>query len=296
MGLLDRWRQGVSRFWCTPEWPGFAGEDWPETIMAVDTRDRLHEKQGRTIVRWTLKHIQGRTHTVYLKRHFRLARKDGLLKWLRPGRAYSPGWQEFENLAAAQRLGLPVPRVSAVGEMLLPGGRIQGFIAVDELTDMIGLHEAVPRAFAELPPEEFARWKRGLTHELARLTRQLHRHRAFHKDLYFCHFYILASDTAVVPENWRERVIMIDFHRFAFQRLGWQWYLIKDLAQFWYSSDVPGVTTRDRLRFWKAYRGGDWAPASAPGQWFRKPIWRKYQLYANQHLRRARRLARPRSS
>jgi hypothetical protein len=89
---------------------------------------------------------------------------------------------------------------------------------------------------------------------------------------------------------------MIDFHRFAFQRLGWQWYLIKDLAQFWYSSDVPGVTTRDRLRFWKAYRGGDWAPASAPGQWFRKPIWRKYQLYANQHLRRARRLARPRSS
>ena len=38
----------------TPDWPRFAGADWPATIMTVRATDKLHEKQGRSIARWTV--------------------------------------------------------------------------------------------------------------------------------------------------------------------------------------------------------------------------------------------------
>ena len=49
--------------------------------------------------------------------------------------------------------------------------------------------------------------------ELARIARELHRRRVFHKDLYFCHFYIDESFTHSGPSSWTNRVVMIDLHR-----------------------------------------------------------------------------------
>jgi heptose I phosphotransferase len=181
---------------------------------------------------------------------------------------------------------LPVPRVLAAGEILAPWGRLQSFLAVEELAGMIGLHEAVPLAFARLDPTAFETWKRGLIHEVARLSRELHRRRAFHKDLYFCHFYIPEADCSQIPQQWQGRVVMIDFHRMAVHRLGWQWFLVKDLGQLLYSSDVPGVTARDRVRFWKHYLAGDWNPVRRPGAWLRNWIRRKGALYERHNAKR----------
>jgi len=288
-GLLTRLRIGRTRSYATPDWPSFASEDWLARIMSETVTDRLHEKQGRAIARWTLTNASGEKLIVYLKRHFVLPRKHGILSALWPRSAYSPGWEELQNLQWAEASGLPIARVTAAAEYLGPWGRLQSVIAVEELTGMIGLHEAVPLAMRTLNASDFARWKCGLFRELARLSRELHRRRTFHKDLYFCHFYILESDCAEVPETWAGRVRVIDFHRMAQHRLGWQWFLVKDLAQLMYSSEVPGVTVRDRLRFWKHYREGDWQPVQAPGHWMRSMIARKYRLYANQSIRREKR-------
>src|SRR5262249_21920253 len=144
----------------------------------------------------------------------------------------------------------------ATGQFVGPRFRLQGFLAVEELTGMLPLHQAVPLAAERLSPTEFLLWKRGLTAELARIARELHQRKMFHKDLYFCHFYIDESFTFAVPESWTDRVVMIDLHRLARHPLLATWFRIKDLAQFLYSSEVPGVTARDRLRFWKLYSGG----------------------------------------
>ncbi len=268
---------------CAPDWPRFAGADWPATIMTVSVTDKLHEKQGRSIARWTLTDADGRTLVVFLKRHFVLPAWDGLMAKCFPGRAWSPGLSEWEHLEWAKAEGLPVPRAVAAGEFHGPGSKLQSFLAVEELADMLPLHEAVPQAFATLAETDFTAWKRGLFAELARLSRELHRRRMFHKDLYFCHFYIREADIASPPESWLDRVVMIDFHRLARHRLGWQWYVIKDIGQLFYSSNVPGVTDADREHLWAEYRSGDWGGVARPPEWLKPYILAKARRYQRHH-------------
>lgn len=281
--LWRRWFRGSRIVREQPEWRRFAGDDWAERIMSVQVTDRLHEKQGRAIARWTLSDGSQKL-VAFLKRHYRLPRWQGLLATLFPRRAWSPGLQEWQHLEWAKAQGFAVPRPLAAGQFVGPRGKLQGFLAVEELTGKLPLHEAVPLALERLPPADFLRWKRGLTAELARIARELHRRRVFHKDLYFCHFYIDETLTRHIPDSWLNRAVMIDLHRLGRHRFTAAWWQVKDLAQFLYSSDVPGVTARDRLRFWKLYRR-DW-PAP-PGNWLLPLIrwkWRLYCRHAARHM------------
>jgi len=252
--LWARWAHGFRRVRQSPEWDEFAGPGWLDRIMSVEVTDRLFRKQGRSIARWTLETPDGRRLVVFLKRHFVLPRRLGLLAVLFPGRAWSPGLQEWEHLEWAEKHGLPVPRAIAAGELVGPRGRLQSFIAIAELTDMLPLHEAVPLAERSLDPAAFVDWKRTLTDELVRLSIAFHGRRVFHKDWYLCHFYIDEADTRRVPETWTGRVRVIDLHRMARHPLTALWRRAKDLAQLLYSSDVSGVTDDDRRGFWARYR------------------------------------------
>jgi heptose I phosphotransferase len=191
--------------------------------------------------------------------------------------------QEWQHLKWAAAEGFPVPRPVAAGQMVGPWFRLQGFLAIEELHGMLPLHEAIPLAAKRLDAAKFASWKVGLTEELARLARELHQRHVFHKDLYFCHFYILESLTRSLPATWFKGVVMIDLHRLARHPLTRLWWQAKDLGQLLYSSDVPGVTLRDRLRFWKLYRAG-W-DSSRPGAWLLSLIRWKDRFY-RRHARR----------
>ncbi len=263
--LLARLRRGVRYLRRQADWDRFAGAGWAERIMSDPLTDREHRKQGRSIGRKVF--AEGRdTLSVYLKRHFILSRWAGLKATLFPALAWSPGLQEWQRICWAQEQGFRVPRPVAAGQFIGPWGRLSGFLAVEELHGMLPLHEAVPRAARALAAPAFARWKRGLTGELARLARELHRRRVFHKDLYFCHFYVPESFTRAAPPDWTNQVVMIDLHRLERHTLTAHVWQIKDLAQLLFSSDVEGVTARDRARFWKLYRG-EWPGGRAPGSW-----------------------------
>jgi len=287
--LWHRLVRGTRLLRRAPDWDRFAGEGWEDRIMAEPVTDRLHEKQGRSIGRRVFEEGGDRL-SVYLKRHYKLPWLHGVLATLFPNGAWSPGLQEWQHLIWAANQGFPVPRPVAAGQTVGPHFRLQGFLAVEELHGMLPLHEAVPLAATRLDPITFAKWKRGLTVELARLARELHRRSVYHKDLYFCHFYIREEFTRTPPENWTNQAVMIDLHRLARHSVTGLWWQIKDLAQFLYSSDVLGVTARDRVRFWKLYRTG-W-PRHAPANWLLPLVRWKWQLYERHHRRSmAKRLA-----
>jgi heptose I phosphotransferase len=279
--LLKRLLRGTRQLRQSADWPAFAGADWPERIMFESVTDLLHEKQGRAIARWTLTDGPRRLR-VFLKRHYKLPVLHGILAMLFPRLAWSPGLQEWEHLEWAKAAGFLVPRAVAAGQLIGPGLKLQGFIAVEELAGMLPLHLALPLAEKRLGAMEFLRFKRGLVAEVARIACELHRRKVFHKDLYFCHFYIDEAFTRQLPESWFNRVTMIDLHRMARHPFAARWFQVKDLAQFLYSSDVPGVTARDRLRFWKFYRG------ARSESWLRPFIRWKWQLY-RRHARRKKR-------
>ena len=281
--LWHRLRRGARLIRKHPDWERFAGEGWAERIMAAAVTDRLHTKQGRSIARWSLAEGADRM-VVYLKRHYRLPWWRGVAATLFPGGAWSPGLQEWQRLKWAKDEGLPVNRAVAAGQFVGPWFKLRGFLAVEELGGMLPLHEAVPLAATRMSPAAFAGWKRGLIAELARLARELHQRKVFHKDLYFCHFYIPEELTWRAPASWVNRAVMIDLHRLTRHRISGAWWLLKDLAQLLYSSEVPGVTPRDRVRFWKLYRA-NW-PGSPPGNWLRPLIRWKWQLYRKHNRKR----------
>jgi Lipopolysaccharide kinase (Kdo/WaaP) family len=148
------------------------------------------------------------------------------------------------------------------------------------------LHLAVPMAQEQLAPDDFIEWKQGLLEELARLCRELHRRHYYHKDLYFCHFYVHADDLSRVPTTWENRITMIDFHRLQKHRFARPWHLVKDLAQLLYSSNVPGINETDRQIFWKQYRSGDWGTTKPPAEWLLRFIRWKAGRYQAHHDRK----------
>ncbi|HLN28613.1 MAG TPA: lipopolysaccharide kinase InaA family protein [Gemmataceae bacterium] len=251
--LWQRLSQGVRRLQQRHDSGQVVEPNWPDRIMGLTVTDHFHAKQGRSTGRFLL-HTERGLVAVYLKRYFRLPRWRGLLASVWPDAGWSPGVQEYRHLEWARAQGVPVPATVAAGEYIGPWGRLQSFLAVEELTGMLPLHEIIPLAAKELPPSSFRRWKRGLTLEMARLAKELHQRRHFHKDLYLCHFFA-SEQTLSGSDAWRGQVSLIDFHRLGHHPWTWRLYQMKDLAQLWYSSEIKEVDARDRLRFWQAYVG-----------------------------------------
>ncbi len=139
-----------------------------------------------------------------------------------------------------------MPEVVAVGERIGPWGHLQSYLMVAELTGSRELNEAIPDLARRMSPEGFARLKRQLAHDVARLSATLHNAHQFHKDLYLCHFFLDE------PER---RLTLIDLHRLSEHHVlscRWRW---KDRAQLLYSTEGgAGLSPRDRLRFWVHYR------------------------------------------
>jgi heptose I phosphotransferase len=224
--------------------------DLESSVMGLKSRDRLHAKQGRTTARVVF-HTPSGPLPVYLKRHYQLPLGARLAALVHPGGGHSPAAAEWAHLERVRRLGIAVPEVVAAGERIGPWGSLRSFLMVAELTGCLPLHEALPALVASVEAAALAAWKRSLVAEMAAIVATLHAARAFHKDLYLCHFFLDMDG----PLMRGPRLTLIDLHRMGEHTWWsdrWRW---KDLGQLLFSTrGVPGIDDRDRLRFWAIYR------------------------------------------
>jgi heptose I phosphotransferase len=247
--ILDRVLRGTRWVWLSDDYRAALPGDLAETVMDLESTDRHHAKQGRSTARVRFDSAWGPL-SVYLKRHHRLPWSARLGAVLFPRGRHTPAAAEMAHLQRARRLGIAVPDVVAAGEAIGPWGRLHSFLMVAELDGCLALNEALPCLIARLSVPEFARLKRELIAEMARITATLHGHGLYHKDLYLCHFFL---DMTLPARGCR--LTLIDLHRLGEHRwttLRWRW---KDLGQLLFSTvGVAGIEDRDRLRFWKHYR------------------------------------------
>jgi heptose I phosphotransferase len=248
----ERWARGVKWTWINDDYRARLPEDFALSVMALESRDRFHTKQGRSTARVVLD-TPDRPLTVYLKRHFKLPWTSRLAALVDPSGRHSPAAAEWTHLERARALGVEVPDVVAAGEHIGPGTGLCSFLMVAELTRCEALNESLPRLADRLESRAFDRLKRSLIVEMARMTATLHNASVFHKDLYLCHFFIDPGE--VETRDRALRMVLIDLHRLAEHRVWSDWWRWKDLGQLLFSTEgVTGITDRDRLRFWKFYR------------------------------------------
>jgi heptose I phosphotransferase len=227
-----------------------------EAIADLKPADHFHEKQGRSTGRYVIS-MPGKRLSFFLKKYYRV---PWWQRWLAP-LAWYPGPRELANLNRASALGIPVPQALAAGAAR--HHPCHSMLAVRELEGFEPLHEFIPRRWTGGESAENRRLRRELTHRLAEITRRLHAAHTYHCDLYLCHFFIRTNNLGHITQERDGNLPRIghtpfDLVLIDFTRLKHSWnprWRVKDLAQLLFSSDLPGVTRTDRLRFFCRYLG-----------------------------------------
>lgn len=123
---------------------------------------------------------------------------------------------------------------------------LQSFLITRELTGVVSLEDLCLN-WQENPPAFSV--KAALIRKLGTMTGRMHRSGLNHRDCYICHF-LLKKDTLVSSDP---TLHVIDLHRAQIRAKVPHRYLVKDVAGLFFSSMDTGITSRDILRFIRAY-------------------------------------------
>ena len=121
------------------------------SVMTIESRDRLHAKQGRSTARVVFHpgtRVDGR---VAPSRSISsgitgFPGSAGVAALVDPAGRHSPGAAEWAHLERARALGVPVPDVVATGERIGPWAFLQSYLMVAELTGLPGAERGPARA------------------------------------------------------------------------------------------------------------------------------------------------------
>ena len=151
----------------------------------------------------------------------------------KPGRR--PADDEMRGAQLLRQAGIPTIPLAAAG--VLPDGR--NFVVTEHLYG----YEAADKLL-----ESRALKFDALLEPTAEIAGKLHAAGLHHRDLYLCHFFVKADGGAV------QDVRLIDVARVAkLPRLFKRRWVVKDLAQFWYSTRPLPITDAERERWLARY-------------------------------------------
>jgi hypothetical protein len=152
----------------------------------------------------------------------------------------TPADEEVDGYRALHDAGIPTAPL--VGWGRLSDGR--SFVITEDLHGYDAADKIIERAGGEMFDK--------LLEPTADLAARLHRAGLHHRDLYLCHFFASVDETdSAQPIDIR----LIDIARVARLRntLTRKRWIIKDLAQFWYSTLSLSITDKQRARWLSRY-------------------------------------------
>ena len=154
---------------------------------------------------------------------------------------------EWHATRKLTELGVDTLHAVAFGERGGNPARRHSFIITEELAPIISL-ENYTRRWPQEPPAPAL--KRALIERVATMARRMHEGGINHRDLYICHF-LLHLDPPPAPAS--IRLSLVDLHRAQIRPRTPRRWRDKDLAALHFSSLAIGLTSRDRMRFLRAY-------------------------------------------
>ena len=157
-----------------------------------------------------------------------------------PARGESPAEREAEGIGHLERAGIPTAATVAWGKL----GDGRSFIILDDLTGFTAADKAIEGGLA------FER----LLEPTAQLAAKLHTAGLHHRDLYLCHFLVREADLRLIDAA---RVRPLPW----FLRSRW---IVKDLAQFWYSAMKLNIPEEQRDAWLTQYAIARGLPSAAP--------------------------------
>ncbi|MCX5633338.1 MAG: hypothetical protein NTW93_06680 [Phycisphaerae bacterium] len=173
--------------------------------------------------------------TLFLKRYQNIPKSVQLKNWLTRGKIISTMACDLQPAENLRKLGINTPEVIAFGQEW--GGLFEkrSFIITEKIPDSASLEEKLP--------DSFYRDRKNFIESLAAFVRKFHDTGFRHRDLYLCHIFC----------NSQGQFTLIDLNRVFKPIVFSQKYLVKDLAQLYYSAPGKIFTKTDRLRFFLAY-------------------------------------------
>jgi heptose I phosphotransferase len=230
----------------------YLSEDFAKDLPKGDSFQNLQVMEGRVY-----RDVQGRKtlqfalrgKSYFIKNHFGVGWKEIFKNLVQLRMPILGAENEWHAISKLKSLGLATMTCMAYGSRGWNPARRRSLIVTEDLANTISLEDYC-KDWRQNPPE-FA-LKQKLLHELASISRTLHRGGVCHRDFYLCHFLML-KECFDVGSNQAFELFIIDLHRALIKnplRLRW---IVKDVSGLLYSAMGIGLTQRDFYRFIKIY-------------------------------------------
>jgi hypothetical protein len=207
--------------------------------------------------------------TVFLKRYERPPISVQLRNWLAAHSRTSCGLLDFKSADELAALGIRTPKTLFYGEQWGTFFEKRSFIITEKIPNAESLERRLPNCFSGPKTVENIKLRRDFIAQLAGFVKQFHETGYCHRDLYLSH--IFHSDSG--------DFYLIDLARAFKPGVRLRRFLIKDIAQVYYSAPAKYFSKTDRLRFYINYAG-------------RQKLTRKDKAFIRKVLNRAKRMAR----
>lgn len=207
--------------------------------------------------------------TVFLKRYDRPPISVQLRNWLTSRSRVSCGLIGFKSAIELQAGGINTPKILFHGEQWGAFFERRSFIITEKIPCAESLERKLPDYFSDTTTVEKLKLRRSFISQLAGFVKKFHETGYCHRDLYLAHIFYSDSGEFYLIDLARAFKPMIRHRRF----------LIKDIAQVYYSAPAKYFSKTDRLRFYITYSG-------------RHKLTKKDKAFIRKVINKARRMAR----